>query len=55
VEELPGADEFFITGSVKEVLPVIRVGSTRIGNGKPGPVTRHMIQLLASSLDRWVE
>lgn len=55
VEELPGADEFFITGSVKEVLPVVRVGSTRIGNGKPGPVTRHMIQLLASSLDRWVE
>ena len=49
------AAEFFITGSVKEVLPVVKIGAVRIGDGRPGPVTRHMTQLLSGSLDRWAE
>jgi len=55
LDELARAAEFFITGSVKEIVPVVKIGPTRIGDGKPGPVTRHMIQLLAGSLERWVE
>jgi branched-subunit amino acid aminotransferase/4-amino-4-deoxychorismate lyase len=55
LEELPRAAEFFITGSVKEILPVVKIGATRIGDGKPGPVTSHLIQLLAGSLERWVD
>lgn len=55
LEELPQAREFFITGSVKEIVPVVRIGTTRIGDGRPGPVTQHLTQLLASSLERWVE
>jgi branched-chain amino acid aminotransferase len=55
VDELPKAAEFFITGSVKEIVPVVKVGSTRIGDGRPGPVTRHLTQILTASLDRWVE
>jgi branched-chain amino acid aminotransferase len=54
-DELPRAAEFFITGSVKEILPVVKIGSTRIGDGMPGPVTRHLTQLLAGTLDRWLE
>ena len=35
--ELAQADEAFISGSIKEVLPVVRVGDQTIGNGHPGP------------------
>lgn len=38
VADLLAADEVFLTGSGIEVVPVVRVGRTRIGNGKPGPV-----------------
>lgn len=35
-----GADEVFITSSIRELLPVVRVDDRRIGGGVPGPVTR---------------
>ena len=34
------ADECFLTGSAAEVVPVVKVDSRIIGDGKPGPVTR---------------
>jgi D-alanine transaminase len=40
VRELLAADEVLLTASTIEVLPVVRVEKTRIGNGRPGPVTR---------------
>jgi branched-chain amino acid aminotransferase len=43
-EELLQADEVFLTGSTKEVLPVVAVDETRIGNGRPGPVTLALLQ-----------
>ena len=36
------ADECFLTGSAAEVIPVVKVDSRRIGDGKPGPVTRRL-------------
>lgn len=38
-EELLSADEVFLTASNKEVMPVVRIDDTTIGNGKPGPHT----------------
>lgn len=38
-DEFKVARECFITGTSIEVMPVHHVGRTRIGNGKPGPVT----------------
>jgi branched-subunit amino acid aminotransferase/4-amino-4-deoxychorismate lyase len=34
------ADEVFLTSSVVEVLPLSRIGSHRVGTGRPGPVSR---------------
>jgi branched-chain amino acid aminotransferase len=34
------ADEAFVSSTVREVLPVVRVDGERIGDGAPGPVTR---------------
>ena len=39
------ADEMFITGSAAEVVPVVKVDSRTIGDGKPGPVTKQMTEL----------
>jgi branched-chain amino acid aminotransferase len=38
--ELLAADEIFLTASTIEILPVVRVERRRIGDGKPGAVTR---------------
>jgi branched-chain amino acid aminotransferase len=35
-----GADEVFITSSIRELLPVVRVDDRVIGSGKPGPTSR---------------
>ncbi len=39
VEDLTAADELFFCGTAVEVTPVREVDGTRIGSGKPGPVT----------------
>lgn len=36
------ADEVFLTGSAAEVIPVVKVDSRIIGDGKPGPLTRDL-------------
>jgi branched-chain amino acid aminotransferase len=38
--ELEGAEEAFITSTVREVLPVTRLGDRAVGAGRPGEVTR---------------
>jgi len=54
VTELDRADEAFITGSIKEVLGVTRIGGRRIGNGRPGPVTQHLHRLYRASIHKWL-
>ena len=46
-QELLSADEVFITGTNKGVVPVIQVDEITIGSGKPGPLTRRLIEKLA--------
>jgi len=41
-EELEGADEVFITSTVREIVPVTRLGARPVGSGRPGPVTRRL-------------
>lgn len=55
LSELPQADEAFITGSVKKVLPVARIGDRRIGAGCPGPVTTCLSNLYRNRIREWLE
>lgn len=41
-EDLEGADEVFITSTIREIVPVIRLGERRVGAGRPGPLTRRL-------------
>jgi branched-chain amino acid aminotransferase len=36
------ADELFISGSVKEIVPVLRIDGRPVGDARPGPVTRRL-------------
>ncbi len=40
VQALLTADEAFLSSSLAEIVPILRVGSHRIGSGKPGTITR---------------
>jgi len=37
------ADECFLTGTAAEIVPVVKVDSRKIGDGKPGPITRDLM------------
>lgn len=43
-EDVYNADEAFITGTTREVTPVVRVSERVIGTGAPGPVTRRLLE-----------
>jgi len=38
------ADECFLTGSGAEVIPAVKLDGREIGTGKPGPVTRRVLE-----------
>ena len=42
--ELLNADEIFLTGTMAEVVPVIKLQGVQIGDGRPGPVTKEIIR-----------
>ena len=42
--ELVIADEIFLTGTAAEITPVISMDSKKISTGKPGDITKKMMQ-----------
>jgi branched-chain amino acid aminotransferase len=44
-DDVRGADEVFITSSIRGVMPVHQVDDGTIGDGTPGPVTRRLMEL----------
>ncbi len=55
LSELLAADEVFITGTNKGVVPVIRIDQTRIKDGTPGPNTRKVMALLENHAENFRE
>jgi branched-chain amino acid aminotransferase len=49
--DLDTADEAFITGTTRELSPVVRVDDRVIGTGRPGPITLRLLQ--AYRADAW--
>jgi branched-chain amino acid aminotransferase len=43
LEDLLGADEAFMTSTTREVVPVRQVDEHRVGDGRPGPITRRVM------------
>lgn len=42
--DLFNADECFLTGTGAELIPVVKIDGRVIGKGKPGPVTRKLVE-----------
>jgi len=42
--DLYTADEVFVTGTMAEVAPIVRIDGRCIGSGKPGPITRKLMK-----------
>ena len=45
VEALRGAEEVFVTSTAGGIMPLTRLDGRPIGDGRPGPVTRALIEL----------
>jgi 4-amino-4-deoxychorismate lyase len=46
LEELQAADEAFVTSSIREVMPVVRLDGAPVGDGRPGPEAARLQALL---------
>jgi branched-chain amino acid aminotransferase len=51
-EELYEADEIFLTGTIKKVMPVSHLDGRPVGSGKPGPVTLKLMRLYGDLIKR---
>jgi branched-chain amino acid aminotransferase len=51
VREMLDANEMFMTGSVKGILPVTRIEAHQVGNGTVGPLTRKLMAAYAELLE----
>ena len=52
VKELRTCTEAFITGTTRGITPVVKIGSIKIGNGKPGKNTDTLIQRLNNKINK---
>jgi D-alanine transaminase len=53
-KDLARVSELFLTGTTSEVLPIVTVDGKRIGNGKPGPITRRLQEAYAEEVREFV-
>lgn len=51
-DDLRTADEAFITGTTREVTPVVKVDALTIGDGRPGPISRQLLQEFRKTVNR---
>jgi len=52
-EEIRDFDEAFITASNKEILPIVRIDKIKIGNGKPGEITRLLMEKFKNLVENY--
>jgi len=46
--ELAMASELFLTSSIREIAPLVRISTTAVGTGRPGAVTQRLIAAYAT-------
>jgi D-alanine transaminase len=51
VGDLRRLDELFLVGTTTDVMPVVRLDGTPLGDGKPGPIARRLQTELRARLD----
>ncbi|MEW6743066.1 MAG: aminotransferase class IV [Planctomycetota bacterium] len=49
-EDLRGADEIFLTSTLREIQPIIELDGRKVGQGTDGPITRRLSTLLRARI-----
>ena len=52
LRELPSASELFLTGTSTDVMPIVTLDDRRIGDGRPGRMTRMLYEALMRARSR---
>ena len=55
IEEIKNAAEVFMTSTTKRLLPVCKIDSIEIGNGKVGPVTSLLLKKFIQMENDWLK
>jgi branched-chain amino acid aminotransferase len=50
-QDLLAADEAFLTSTTREIVPIVGVDDRTVGSGRPGPVTRALLDAFRSRAD----
>ncbi|MBK8247747.1 MAG: aminotransferase class IV [Gemmatimonadetes bacterium] len=50
VQDLPRLEEFFVTGTTTDVMPVVQLDGKPVGNGRPGAITMRLYEAMARRL-----
>ena len=45
VPEIHTLDEAFLSSSANEIMPIVTVDKTKISDGKPGSITKEVIEI----------
>jgi D-alanine transaminase len=45
LHEMERADELFLAGTTMEIMPIVRVDGRAVADGKPGPITKRLLEL----------
>jgi D-alanine transaminase len=51
-DDLRSADEAFITGTTREITPVVAVDELAIGSGRPGAITQKLMESFKQKVGR---
>jgi branched-chain amino acid aminotransferase len=49
--DLFDADEAFLTSTTREIVPIVRVDDRMVGDGRPGPMTRSLLEVYRRKAD----
>ncbi|HEX3865098.1 MAG TPA: D-amino acid aminotransferase [Gemmatimonadaceae bacterium] len=49
--DIPRLEELFLAGTTTDVMPIVKVGDQRIGNGAPGPISMRLYAALRAHMD----
>jgi branched-chain amino acid aminotransferase len=52
VSEVHKADEMFLTSTTREIIPIVRVDGKAIAGGRPGPVTKQLLEAYRFEIPR---
>ncbi len=55
LDDAMNAKEAFITSTTKHVLPVVKIDGKKIGNGKPGVITKQLIDLYKCYINKQID